>query len=103
MERGLAHLDAIWLWFPAHIGHRENEERVVRRLGHPVADAEDRSRAASDARLLRHLPLDRLDDRLAGLDVSGGDRPQAFRRAVRLADHEEFSIADEERSEERRV
>src|SRR5213596_483371 len=98
MERGLAHLDAIWLRFPAHIGHREDEEGVVRGLGHPVADAEDRSRAAFDAGFLRHLPLNRLDDRFARLDVSGGNRPEAFRRAVRLADHEEYPITDEERT-----
>src|SRR5256712_849785 len=68
------------------------------RLDHPVADAEDRSRAAFDPRFLRHLPLDRLDDRLARLDVSGGNRPEAFRRAIRLADYEEIPVPDEERA-----
>src|SRR5438552_10990258 len=98
MERGLAHLDAIRLRFPARVCHREDEERVVRGLRHAVADAEDRTRAAFYAAICRHLPINRLDDRLARLDVSGGNRPEAFRRAVRLADHEEFPIKDEERT-----
>src|SRR5207245_9718105 len=66
--------------------------------GPPVADAKDRSRSAFVAGFFRHLPLNCLDDRLARLDVSGGNRPEAFRRAVRLADHEEFPITDEERT-----
>src|SRR5437667_7903584 len=96
MERGLAYFLAIRSRLSAHVRHGEDEERIVRRLGHAISDGEDRPGLARDARFLLHIALDGLDNRLARLDVSRRERPEAFRRAIRLADHEELSVADQE-------
>src|SRR5207245_4549623 len=59
-------------------------------------DGEDRPGMARDARFLLHFALDGLDNGLARFDVSRRDRPEAFRGAIRLADHEQLPIADQQ-------
>src|SRR5207245_11029472 len=96
MERGLAYFLAIRSRLSAHVRHGEDEERIVRRLGHAISDGEDRPGTARDARFLLHFALNGLDNRLARLDVSRRDRPEALRRADSLADTETLPVADME-------
>src|SRR3989442_8772018 len=98
MERGLAYFLAIRSRLSAHVRHAEDEERIVRRVRHAISDGEDRPGTARDARFLLHFALNGLDNGLARLDVSRRDRPEAFRRAVRLSDHKQLPVADQERA-----
>src|SRR2546426_6882242 len=96
MERGLAYFLAIRSRLSAHVRHGEDEERIVRRLGHAISDGEYRPGTARDARFLLHFALNGLDNRLARLYVSRRDRPEAFRRDLRLADHQQLPVAYQE-------
>src|SRR5207244_10205605 len=51
---------------------------------------------APAAPVLPRVALNGPANRLARLDASRRDRPEALRRAVRLADHEQLPVADQE-------
>src|SRR5207247_156028 len=57
-----------------------------------------RAGPTDDVRLLFHLSLHGLHDRLVSLDIPGRDRPLPLRRAVGLSDDQEPSFADQKRT-----
>src|SRR5439155_24496647 len=97
-EGRLAHLVMVGLGSAGYVRQTQDEERVVRGFRDAISDREERAGPTDDVRLLFHLSLHGLHDRLVSLDIPGRDRPLPLRRAVGLSDDEEPPFADQKRT-----